>query len=122
MKPKGTAKPPGSGRKKGTTNKAIKALREEAKQVCERLGCNPIEGLAIIAKNKKNPVELRARCFGMLAEYVYPKLNRQEHTGLGGGPIKHENVGTDLAKLSVEELRQLRALKEKASVESGEKL
>lgn len=40
-------------------------------------------------------------------------------TGANDGPIKHEDVGMDLSKLSTEDILQLRKLREKAS--SGEK-
>ena len=39
----------------------------------EELGCDPIEGIAKIALDPQNPIELRARMFSDLAQYVAPK-------------------------------------------------
>jgi len=39
----------------------------------ERLGCDPIEGLACIALDPQTDVTLEVRCFAELAQYVYPK-------------------------------------------------
>lgn len=44
-------------------------------------------------------------------------VQAMQHSGPNDGPIEHKDAGMDLAKLSVEELRQLRALREKASAE-----
>ncbi len=57
------------GRNPGTPNKRT----EEAAQILEELGCNPIHGMAEIAMGESHPVELRARMFMELAHYVYPK-------------------------------------------------
>jgi hypothetical protein len=37
--------------------------------------------LARIAMNEKNPIELRARIYSDLAQYVAPKLKAMEHSG-----------------------------------------
>ena len=37
------------------------------------LNCDPIKGMAKIAMNKKNPVELRASMYKELAQYIAPK-------------------------------------------------
>ncbi len=57
------------GRAPGTPNKRT----QEAAQILEELGCNPIRGMAEIAMSESHPVELRARMFMELAHYVYPK-------------------------------------------------
>ena len=57
------------GRTRGTPNKRT----QEAAQILEELGCNPIRGMAEIAVSASNPSELRARMFMELAHYVYPK-------------------------------------------------
>jgi hypothetical protein len=73
---KGKAKT--GGRKKGSRNK----LTLTARQRVEELGCDPIQGIASIAKNVRNPVEVRLHAYGMLKDSVYPKLRATEHTGL----------------------------------------
>ena len=57
------------GRKKGTPNKLSIGVAEKL----EALGCDPIEGMAKIAMNTRNPAELRARMYRELAQYVAPK-------------------------------------------------
>jgi hypothetical protein len=74
------------GRQKGTPNKATQSARE----ICRRLKCDPIEGLAHIAKDVKVPIEVRQRAYSDLARYTYPRLNAIEHTGDGGGPLQVE--------------------------------
>ena len=48
------------------------------------LRCDPITGMARIALNKKNPVELRAKMFAELAQYVAPKRKALEHSAEPG--------------------------------------
>jgi hypothetical protein len=66
-------RPPGlpktGGRKKGTPNKATLTIAEKL----EALGWDPLEGLAGIAMDLKNPPELRARCHWEALPYLYPK-------------------------------------------------
>jgi|HubBroStandDraft_1064217.scaffolds.fasta_scaffold20363_1 hypothetical protein len=62
-------RPQGAGRKKGTTNK----LSGEVAERLRELGCDPIKGMAEIAKSKKTPLELRGRMYSELAQYVWPK-------------------------------------------------
>ncbi len=50
------------GRKAGTPNKRTLDVIERLDQ----LGCDPIEGMAKIALDPQNPVELRARMFSDL--------------------------------------------------------
>jgi hypothetical protein len=57
------------GRKKGTPNKRSQTVTEKL----EALGCDPIAGMARIAMNTKNPIELRAQMFKELAQYIAPK-------------------------------------------------
>jgi hypothetical protein len=70
----------GQGRPKGALNK--RTLEVIDKLAAER--CDPIAGMARIAMNKKNPVELRARMFAELAQYVAPKRKAMEHSGDAG--------------------------------------
>ncbi len=71
------------GRAAGTPNR--KTL-EVAERLAE-LKCDPIEGMARIATDEKNPPELRGRMFAELAQYVYPKRKAIEHSGPGGADI-----------------------------------
>src|SRR2546426_989837 len=61
--------PKTGGRKKGTPNKATKTVAEKL----DALGCDPIEGLARLATDDDNPVEIRMRCYIELAQYLHPK-------------------------------------------------
>lgn len=72
---RGTPKPPGSGRKKGSRTR----ISIEIAARLESLGCDPIEGMAIIAMDKLYPPELRGRMFAELAQYVHPKLRATDH-------------------------------------------
>ena len=57
------------GRVTGTPNKRT----IEAMQKLNKLGCDPIEGMARIAMDESNSIELRAKMLSDLAPYVYPK-------------------------------------------------
>ena len=77
------------GRRKGTMNKLTKAVVERL----AALGCDPVEGMAVIAMDTTNPVEVRAKMFSELAQYVAPKRRAVEHAldppGAVGGVIVH---------------------------------
>ena len=45
----------------------------EAMQKLDELGCDPIEGMARIAMDETNSIELRAKMLAELAPYIYPK-------------------------------------------------
>jgi hypothetical protein len=66
---RGMRRPPGAGRKKGTTNK----IAGEVAERLQELGCDPIKGMVEIAKGKNTPLELRCRMYSELAQYVWPK-------------------------------------------------
>lgn len=66
--------PKTGGRRKGTPNQ----LTREITARLEELGCDPIEGMALIAMDADNPPELRGRMFAELAGYVYPKRKAVE--------------------------------------------
>jgi hypothetical protein len=72
------AKPGGrrGGRQRGMPNKGTREVVE--KLVAMR--CDPVTGMARIAMNRTNPVELRARMFAELAKYVAPKRKAVEHS------------------------------------------
>jgi|HubBroStandDraft_4_1064222.scaffolds.fasta_scaffold2154591_1 hypothetical protein len=46
--------------------------------------CDPIVGMARIAMNKKNQVELRGRMYAELAQYVAAKRKALEHSAEPG--------------------------------------
>ena len=68
------------GRKAGTPNKRTLDVIERLDQ----LGCDPIEGMAKIALDPQNAVELRARMFSDLAQYVAPKRRAVDHSATVG--------------------------------------
>jgi hypothetical protein len=57
------------------------ALQHSVLAVLRRPVCNPIIGMALMAMNENNPVELRARMF---SELVAPKRKAMEHSADGG--------------------------------------
>lgn len=82
---------PGAGRPKGSKSKATLDVEEKLR----KLGCDPIEGMALIAGNPENGVDLRARMYAELAQYVAPKRKAVEHSGSGGGPLKVQWLTAD---------------------------
>jgi hypothetical protein len=68
------------GRKAGTPNRKTREVGE----ILEALCCNPIEGMAKIAMDPENPIELRARMLTELAPYVYPKRRALEQRLVDG--------------------------------------
>ena len=50
----------------------------------DQLGCDPIEGMAKITLDLQNSVELRARMFSDLAQYVAPKRRAVDHSATDG--------------------------------------
>lgn len=76
------------GRKAGTPNRRT----VEVQQKLEALGCDPIEGMARMALDQKNPPELRARMYAELAHYVAPKRKALE-TSLSEKQVVTFNIG-----------------------------
>lgn len=74
------------GRSKGTPNKRTSEVIEKL----QLLGCDPIEGMALIAKDPNNPLELRARMYSELANYVAPKRKAVESQIATNDPVKFE--------------------------------
>lgn len=66
-RPKGLPKT--GGRVRGTPNKKT----DELARKLAKLGCDPIEGMALIAIDPDHAPELRVRCYIELAQYLYPK-------------------------------------------------
>ena len=85
-RPKGLAKT--GGRTKGTPNKKS----EELLRKLEKLGCEPIEGLATIALAPDTKPDLKVRCYAELAQYVYPKGKAVDLGGQEGEPPLHFTI------------------------------
>ena len=66
-RPKGLAKT--GGRVRGTPNRKTELVAK----TLAKLGCDPIEGLALIALDPETKPEVEVRCLSELAQYVYPK-------------------------------------------------
>ena len=80
-RPAGTPKT--GGRKKGTPNRATLAVAEKL----AALNCDPLEGLAMIAEDKSNSLEIRMRCYAELLPYLYPKRKPIDHAAGETNPI-----------------------------------
>jgi Family of unknown function (DUF5681) len=63
-----------NGRPKGSKNKQTLAVTE----LLEALGCDPIEGMAMIAMDEKADPTLRAQIYKELAQYIAPKRKAVE--------------------------------------------
>jgi hypothetical protein len=85
-RPKGLPKT--GGRTKGTPNKKSEALLRKL----EKLGCDPIEGLAKIALAPETKLDLKVRCYAELAQYVYPKRKAVDLGGQDDEPAIHFEV------------------------------
>jgi hypothetical protein len=68
------------GRKRGSPNRRTLDVIEKL----SALDCDPIAGMALIALDKTNSVELRAKMFAELAQYVAPKRKATEHSARPG--------------------------------------
>jgi hypothetical protein len=76
-------RPKTGGRKRGTPNRRTVDIEEKL----AALGCDPIAGMAEIAMDKGQPIELRAAMFKELAQYVAPKRKGIELSGRDGGEM-----------------------------------
>lgn len=86
---KGEPRPAGSGRGKGTPNKITRDLRLMIRSFVEH-GWE--HALKDYEKLRKKDPGYALRVFARLTEYGVPKLQRVEHVGEGGGPVKMEYV------------------------------
>lgn len=84
-----TPRPKTGGRKKGTPNKRTFLVVERL----EAMGCDPIEGMARIAMDEAAPLEIRARMYAELAQYVHPKRKPLEQTEGDSGIRIVLNIG-----------------------------
>lgn len=76
------------GRTRGTPNRRTNDIQS----LLERLGCDPIEGMARIAMDPQNSIEVRARMYAELAGYIAPKRKALQ---VDGGDAKRVifNIG-----------------------------
>ena len=73
----------GAGRPKGSLGTKTKAVQEKL----EALDCDPIEALAMIAKDTSNTPELRFQANKELAQYIAPKRRAVEMDALVDGGL-----------------------------------
>lgn len=71
------------GRTRGTPNKRT----VEVAGRLDALGCDPIEGMALLAMDPFNSPELRGRMFAELAQYIAPKRKALEMTADPPEPV-----------------------------------
>lgn len=76
------------GRQAGTPNRRTLDIQQRL----TTLGCDPIAGMACIAMDTNNPIEIRARMYAELAGYVAPKRKAVEIEGNGASPVVF-NIG-----------------------------
>jgi len=105
------------GRKAGTPNKRTQDIADRL----GAMGCDPIEGMALLAMDEKNSPELRGRMFSELAQYVAPKRKAValEHSGPDGGPIQSENHVIPVELLTGDERAALRGMLLRARETAG---
>ena len=137
--PKGSAKPAGSGRAPGTSNKVtVEAraaiadfvngnsprLQEWLDKVANGVPKLGPDGKPVVTSHgmivwqiEPNP-EKAFNLFQSVVEYHVPKIARNEVTGAGGGPVTLSTV--NLGALSDAELNQMQALLGKTVDASGE--
>lgn len=102
--PKGVSGNP-AGKPKGTLNKTTTRFKEALNVLFEENADNMIGWLAQIEEPEKRFAILKD-----FAEYLYPKLARQEITGKDGEAIEYEDVtvkGKILSMLTEEQLKLL---------------
>ena len=91
-RPKGSPKTPGSGRKKGTPNKATRVQRQML-ELMKVDGSDPMSFCLSIMQNKEAPYEERKWAVGQLMPYAHPKLSSIEART---GGKSHEDRLTEL--------------------------
>ncbi len=97
----GGGKRPGAGRPKGSLNKTTLGVIDKLQE----MGIDPIEGMARIANNEANNIDLRARMYAELAQYIAPKRKAMEVTGEGGGPLLVTSIS--IGRLSSQPVKAL---------------
>lgn len=71
------------GRIRGTPNRRT----QDIQSLLSRLGCDPIEGMARIAMDPLNPIEVRAKMYAELAGYIAPKRKAVQVDGDGSSRV-----------------------------------
>lgn len=108
-RPKGSPKPPNSGRKLGVPNKSSRDVREAIAEFARANVDQMSEWLeAIPDPARRMDLYLRA------IEYHIPKVARTEITGADGGPVAMTN-DVNLKGLTEDELSQMKSLMLKAT-------
>lgn len=95
-------------------NTPVPSCPDVAEQLRE-LDCDPIAGMAKLARDDTVPIALRARMFADLANYAAPRRKAVELTGAGGAPVDVE-ITYNFDALSPDELETLKILLEKAGI------
>ncbi len=79
---------PGHPKHGGRKLKSKNKITRDVAELLNKLGVNPIEGMATIAADPKADLPIRARMHAELAKYLHPQLKSVEHSGPAGGPIQ----------------------------------
>jgi hypothetical protein len=82
------------GRPKGAANLSTQQLADKL----SALGCDPLEGMALIAMDVNNPIELRGKMYSELTQYIHPKRRAVETVIT---EVKNESVEDLKAKVAV---------------------
>lgn len=96
----------GHGKFGGRTSGSKNKITRDINGLLDSLGCNPIEGMAKIATDENNPIEVRLRANAYIARYVHPELKAVELSTAPGRPLEinagtpHERVISELARLA----------------------
>lgn len=77
------------GRPVGSANKDWPSVRA----ILGEVGLDPARQLAELARNRRVPPAVRARCAAELCRYVWPTLSAVQVSGPDGKPIQHEDAG-----------------------------
>lgn len=78
-------KVPGSGRTKGTPNKATGPFRERLRAMLDEMDADPFKFMAETIKNAEASYEVRMRAASELSKYVEPQLRSTDVT-VSGNP------------------------------------
>lgn len=92
-KPRGLPKT--GGRQAGTPNKSTTEFRQTISALLSDNAENVAIWLKQVAEGEGDVKADPAKALDLmakLAEYAAPKLNRTEHVGDGGGPVKYQEV------------------------------
>jgi hypothetical protein len=80
---------PGHPKVGGRKLKSKNKITRDVAGLLDKLGVNPIEGMAMIAADPTADLPIRARMHAELAKYVHPQLRQTslEVTGKDGAPL-----------------------------------